>query len=641
MTPLSGLNASYKQYIIKSWDQCTSMEIDPELKSAPKITEEEFLIICQKRKNLLLQVSVPIVIKFTTFFDYTQSAVVITDENGTILYIAGSEEFKNEVIIYGYDVGTRWSEECAGTNAIGACLTLAQPIAVVGDEHYVKLWRKYGCAASPIRDPFSGEIIGSVNLSCHLENFHVFSLCLVEMLSEIIESALRNISNTRFNSRQGLIMDKFLETSKEADINDAIIAIDLEGNILASNNAIHSIVESDKHMSLKNLFEFYPALREMLDSSVDTPVTFSTKLHGRTNEENTYLANFIPIFSNDSQLEGWLGRLFKISSGETSSGNKKDRNPLQPIYVSLSMSKIINKARKVASFASTKLILGESGVGKEVLARFIHANGTRASQPFIALNCAALPKELLASELFGYDSGAFTGARIKGKPGKFQMAHRGTIYLDEIGDMPIELQSYLLRVIEEKKISRLGGTDNIPIDVQIIASTNQDLKRLVKENKFRLDLYYRLNVININIPPLRERKEDILPLVEFFLEKVGEKLDGVRKNLSPHAKDALLKYNWPGNIRELEHAIEMAHAISDGDIISLADLQEEILSGTSYLDEKLTNEYTISEDDKIIKAIRMCKGNMSKVADTLHVSRTTLYRKMTKYGIPLKTGSKN
>jgi transcriptional regulator of acetoin/glycerol metabolism len=617
------------------------MEIDPELKRAPKINEEEFLIICQKRKNLLLQVSVPIISKFTAFFDYTQSAIVITDENGTILYVAGNEELKKEGSIYGYDVGTRWSEECAGTNAIGTCLTLAQPVAVVGDEHYVKIWRKYGCAASPIRDPFSGEIIGSFNISCRLENFHVFSLCIVEMLSEIIESTLRNISNTRVYSRQGLIMDKFLETSKEADLNDGIIAIDLEGNILASNKAIHSIIESDKNMPLKNLFEFYPAVQEMLDSSVDAPITFSTKLHGRINENNSYLANFIPIFSNDSRLEGWLGRVFKIPSGDISRRDKSDRNPLQPIYVSLSMSKVINKARKVASFASTKLILGESGVGKEILARFIHANGTRASQPFIALNCAALPKELLASELFGYDSGAFTGARIKGKPGKFQMANRGTIYLDEIGDMPIELQSYLLRVIEEKKISRLGGTDNIPIDVQIIASTNRDLKRLVKENKFRLDLYYRLNVININIPPLRERKEDILPLAEFFLEKVANKLDGISKRLSSHAKEALLKYNWPGNIRELEHTIEMAHAISDGEIIGLEDLQEEILAGTSYFEEKLSSEQTYSEEDKIIKAIRMCKGNMSKVADTLHISRTTLYRKMTKYGIPLKTGGSN
>lgn len=641
MSKLSGINASYKQYIIKSWDQCTSMEIDPELKRAPRITEEEFFIICQKRKDLLLQISLPITNKFTAFLDYTQSVIVITDENGTILYIAGSEEFKNEVIIYGFDVGTRWSEECAGTNAIGACLTLAKPIAVVGDEHYVKRWRKYGCAASPIRDPFSGEIIGSINLTCHLENFHVFSLYIVEMLSEIIESTLRNISNTHSYSRKSLIMDKFLETSKEADLNDGIIAIDLEGNILASNKAIHSIIESDKNMPLKNLFEFYPAVREMLDSSVDAPITFSTKLHGRINEKNTYLANFIPIISNDSRLEGWLGRLFMISSGDISHGDKADRTTLQPIYVSLSMSKVINKARKVAGFASTKLILGESGVGKEVLARFIHANGTRASQPFIALNCAALPKELLASELFGYDPGAFTGARIKGKPGKFQMANRGTIYLDEIGDMPTELQSYLLRVIEEKKISRLGGTENIPIDVQIIASTNRDLKRLVKENKFRLDLYYRLNVININIPPLRERKEDILPLAEFFLEKVGNKLDGASKKLSPQTKEALLKYNWPGNIRELEHTIEMAHAISDGEIIGLADLKEEILSGRSHFDKKSSSEQTLSEEAKIIKAIKMCKGNRSKAAETLYVSRTTLYRKMTKYGIPLKTGGKN
>lgn len=301
------------------------------------------------------------------------------------------------------------------------------------------------------------------------------------------------------------------------------------------------------------------------------------------------------------------------------------------------MGNIVNKARKVASFASTKLILGESGVGKEVLAKFIHANGPRAAQPFIALNCAAIPKELLASELFGYESGAFTGARLKGKPGKFQQANRGSIYLDEIGDMPLDLQSYLLRVIEEKKVTRLGGMESIPIDVQIIASTNCDLKKLVKENKFRLDLYYRLNVITLVIPPLRERKDDIRPLAEFFLEKVREKLDGVKKRLSPEVIDALQDYNWPGNIRELEHVIEMAHAISDGNIIGLADFGEEILFDTSCLSENLISVKTNMEEEKIKMTIKMCEGNMSKAAQILKISRTTLYRKMLKYNIPLKT----
>ena len=637
MSLLSGLNASYKQYIIKSWDQCASLEIDPDLKRAPKITDEEFLAICQMRKNLLLQIAVPTISKYRHYIDYMKYAIVVTDENGTILHISGNEEFKREVVTYGFDVGTRWSEDSVGTNAIGSCLSLEQPISVVGDEHYVRLWRQFGCAASPIRDPFSGEIIGALNLSCHVEDFHVFSLSIVEMLAEIIESTLRNTSNTRSYGRSGLIIDKYLEACKEADVNDGMIAVDSEGEIIASNKKIHSIIESDTNSPLKNLFDLYPILRKKLDPSVNTPVAFSTKLHGKVNEGTTYLAHFIPIHSNDSRIEAWLGRLVSISSADMSRGNRSDGNPLKPIYVSLAMSKLISKAKKVSGFASTKLILGESGTGKEVMARFIHAQGTRAAQPFIALNCAALPRELMASELFGYEGGAFTGARLKGKPGKFELANRGTIFLDEIGDMPMELQSYLLRVIEDKKVSRLGGTEPVPVDVQIIASTHRDLKNLVRDEKFRLDLYYRLNVINITIPPLRERKEDILPLAEFFLEKVGSKLDGVRKKLSPQVKDALLGYRWPGNTRELEHVIEMAHAISDGEIIGLEDLQEEILSGTSGVDETPAGRQAFPEENKIRMTIDMCEGNMSKAADALNVSRTTLYRKMKKYGIPLKS----
>lgn len=643
MDQLLGINTSFRQYIVKSWDQCTSMAIDPELKRAPKITEEDFLLICQKRKHLLIDISLPIISKFSPFFDYSKYVIVLTDENGIILSVNGNDEFKKEVMKYGFDVGACWSEESVGTNGIGNCLSLGQPICVVGEEHFVKRWRKYACAASPIRDPFSGEIIGSLDLSCRASDFHIFSLGIVQSLTDILEGTLRNISNTRNYNKHSLIMEQFLEASKEADQQDGIIAIDLNGNILASNKAIHSIIATEKQMPYKNLFHYDPKLREELLQSNATSVSFSTKLKGGIHGgNNTYLVNFIPIFNNEKVHEGWIGRILQISSGRRTDGKMAASpglkgNSSHPIYISSDMSRVVNRARKVASFASTKLILGESGVGKEVLAKFIHANGPRAAQPFIALNCAAIPKELLASELFGYESGAFTGARLKGKPGKFQQANRGSIYLDEIGDMPLDLQSFLLRVIEEKKVTRLGGMESIPIDVQIIASTNCDLKKLVKENKFRLDLYYRLNVITLVIPPLRERKDDIRPLAEFFLEKVREKLDGVKKRLSPEVIDALQDYNWPGNIRELEHVIEMAHAISDGNIIGLADFGEEILFDTSYLSENLISVKTNIEDEKIKMTIKMCAENMSKAAQTLHISRTTLYRKMMKYGIPLKT----
>lgn len=643
MSRLRDLSISYKQFVAKSWDQCTAMAIDPELKKAPKITKKEFLLICQKRKHLLLQISQPIVNKFSPFFDYSKYIIILADENGIILFVNGNPELIKEGLKYAFDIGACWTEESVGTNAIGNCLALGQPICVVGEEHFVKQWRAYACAASPIRDPFSGEIIGVLNLTCHTKDFHIFSLGIVQSLTDILEGSLRNISNTRNYNKHGLIMEQFLEASKEADQQDGIVAIDLNGEILAANKIIHSILSNKTQMPFKNLFHYDPNLRDALSQSKATSVSFSTKLkggiHGRN---NTYLVNCVPIFNNEKVHEGWIGRILQISSGSGNDGTMAaspvlKENPLHPIYISSAMSRIVNRARKVASFASTKLILGESGVGKEILAKFIHVNGPRATKPFIALNCAAIPKELLASELFGYESGAFTGAKLKGKPGKFQQANRGTIYLDEVGDMPLDLQAYLLRVIEEKKVTRLGGTESIPIDVQIIASTNCNLKKLVKEGKFRLDLYYRLDVITLVIPPLRERKDDIRPLAEFFLEKVREKLDGVKKRLSPQVLDALHDYNWPGNVRELEHVIEMAHAISNGDIIGLADLREDIFCNSFCWSENLVSgNQTNIEGEKIKMTIKMCDGNMSKAARTLDISRTTLYRKLMKYGIPVK-----
>ena len=643
MEQLLDSNSSFKQYILNSWNQCRSLKIDPGLQRAPQIPKNEFSSICRERedlKKLKMNTTMPITSEFRHYFDSWEHTVALTDENGVILSINGHEEFVEEASESGYEIGSSWSIESVGTNAIGNTLTLGKPICVVGKDHFVEKWKVYACAASPIRNPFSGEIIGSLNISCRADTFHFFTLSLVTSWAMTLETALRNVSKICDYKKHNLIMEQFLEASKKADIREGIIGIDLNGNILDSNKEIYSILSCEGYTPLKNISQLSPKLQERLIQSNSTAGARVTKIGKEVSGDNAYSANYIPIFNNDKMLEGWIGHLLKISSDRKAHGKRVDANIQekysQPIYISSSMSEIINKARKVADFASTKMLLGESGVGKEILAKFIHANGRRAAQPMIALNCASIPKELLASELFGYEAGAFTGARLKGKPGKFQMANGGTLFLDEIGDMPLDLQTYLLRVIEEKKVTRLGGTESIPLDVQIIASTNCDLKKLVDEKKFRLDLYYRLNVIPIVIPPLRERKEDILPLTEFFLEKMKEKLDGIQKKLSPEVIKVFLNYNWPGNIRELEHVIEMAHALSTGTVIDITDIGEDVLSVNCCSSENLiSGQKRNAEDEEIKMTIKMCEGNMSKVAKVLHVSRTTLYRKMEKYNIPL------
>ncbi len=297
------------------------------------------------------------------------------------------------------------------------------------------------------------------------------------------------------------------------------------------------------------------------------------------------------------------------------------------IFGSAGIGRLLGKARKAAQYDSTKLITGESGVGKEVLASFIHENSPRRRHPFVAVNCAAIPPDLTASELFGYEAGAFTGARRGGSPGRFEQAAGGTIYLDEISEMSMNLQAYLLRVIEDKTVIPLGGGRPQRVDVQVVASTNRDLKEMVEQKRFRGDLYHRLNVISFHIPPLRERREDIPRLVSHFLRKMSDRHGGEAKEMSSRAMDALLDYSWPGNVRELENAIETACIFSEGRVIEAGDLKEDIAGGchTESLDSR--------ERRRIRAALGMCKWNLSRASRSLGMARSTLYRKMARYGI--------
>ena len=262
------------------------------------------------------------------------------------------------------------------------------------------------------------------------------------------------------------------------------------------------------------------------------------------------------------------------------------------------MQEIYKLAKKVSSSSSTVLILGESGTGKEVLAKYIHFCSKREG-PFIAINCAAIPEDLLEAELFGYEKGAFTGA-VKSKPGKFELAHKGTLFLDEIGDLSLKLQAKLLRVLQEKQVERLGGNNPIKVEVRIIAATNKDLEKEVKEGRFREDLFFRLNVIPIKLPPLRERKEDIPLLAQFFLKKICQREGIEEKRLSPEALKILTEYSWPGNIRELENFIERLVILTEGEVIEVEDLSLEVL----HLKNK-PQKTLVDDRDVLLKSIHL------------------------------------
>lgn len=302
------------------------------------------------------------------------------------------------------------------------------------------------------------------------------------------------------------------------------------------------------------------------------------------------------------------------------------------------MEEVLSVAVRSAESKATILISGESGTGKEVLAKAIHNIGSRKEKPFIAVNIPALPESLLESELFGHEKGAFTGAE-KLKKGRFELADKGTIFLDEIGDVPPNIQVKLLRVLQEQTIERLGGTEIINIDVRIIAATHQDLNRKIQEGMFREDLFYRLNIVNINIPPLRQRREDILPMVELFVDNYAKENNRGKVEISKEAVDVLLKYNYPGNVRELENIIERAVVLCRNNIITLNDIpdsvkgfkKEDAIQDT--IPGSLTGQVEMLEKKLIYDALSKANGNQSQAAKMLGLTERNIRYKINKYGI--------
>lgn len=317
---------------------------------------------------------------------------------------------------------------------------------------------------------------------------------------------------------------------------------------------------------------------------------------------------------------------------------------------SASLQSVKDTAEIAAKHSPAVLITGESGTGKEMFAQAIHNCSPRANGPFVAINCGAIPKSLIESELFGYEAGAFTGAQKGGHIGKFELANKGTIFLDEIGDMPYEIQVALLRVLQTKEVIRIGGKAPVKIDVRVIAATNQNLEKRIADNTFRQDLYYRLNVLSIHLPALRDRLDDILPLSNYFIQKYSRTFDKRVTSISQEAQVILSRYSWPGNIRELENIIERAIIVCKGSLIEPQDLPDQLYVGalskhkislyerpspvmSSGLETSTMQGKEQREFEELTAALQKWSGNLSEVAKQLGVSRPTIYRKLKKYGL--------
>ncbi|TEB04457.1 Nitrogen fixation protein VnfA [Pelotomaculum schinkii] len=426
-------------------------------------------------------------------------------------------------------------------------------------------------------------------------------LRFLERMCLLIASA---ISERQIQQELNIMLNKYDNVVNS--VHEGIISTDYVGNVIHLNRSAINLLGIDNEeiigKQLTKLFPEFPDIKTFTKhKSTEIEISYSLK----KKKKRYFLAVVVPVLTGENgNIQGItisFRNLSEVQSYATKLVGYGKYSFDDILGDSQCVLEVKSKLRRAALTDATILIRGESGTGKELFAHAVHNYSRRSQGPFVAINCSAIPESLLESELFGYEEGAFTGARKGGKPGKFELARGGTLFLDEIGDMPLHLQSKLLRVLENHSIERVGGTDTIPIDVRIIAATNRNLEEMIDKYEFRSDLYYRLSVIPVVIPPLRERKEDIFILIKYFLEKYCNKLDRECQILDECARERLYRYPWYGNVRELQNAIEYAISMSEpGQTILLEHLPQSLLA---YHDE-LVNDVELSGDEAKGKGLK-------------------------------------
>ncbi|PRX38605.1 transcriptional regulator of acetoin/glycerol metabolism [Planifilum fimeticola] len=611
-----------RSVIYDSWKRCQQYGVDPYQKQSIVVLPDDRLAELI-HKSRLYRVSQPIIKDLEKQIRDTKHLITLCDKTGCILYLQGEHRILNMAEKMNFVKGANWSERAAGSNAIGTCIATGQPVQVFAYEHYCEGAHPWVCSAAPIKDPLTGELLGVFDLTgpCDLAQPH--SLFLAQNISTLIQQSFATIS---YKIRQYLL-DQYSESVRRWR-SDSIIALDSMFNVVAAGPNCLSLLRLENWEQFWRRPELNPLKTEILSGNGEESEVYLDSL-----QLNVYILNII----YDGERIGYLLRLEKYQKRRFSKSNSPNWRGL--IGQSYSFQYVIQQAQIASPTDVPILITGESGTGKERFARAIHHTSLRRDAPFIALNCGAIPKELMASELFGYEPGVFTGGDPKGKKGKFEEANGGTLLLDEIGEMPLDLQVHLLRVLQEKEVVRLGSSRPIPIDVRIIAATNQNLIELIQRGQFRMDLYFRLNVVEIKLPPLRERKEDIVPLCLHFVEKCSKKLGKPVPTIDERVFSYLRDYHWPGNIRELENAMEYAVLFCSDNHITVSSLPESLrirlleneLSERKNFEKLTTLEQ--NEKNKIIQLLIETNNNLSEVARRCGIARTTLYRKLKKYNL--------
>lgn len=606
--------------VADSWQKCRAYGVNPEGGCGTRVADAVFQSIKDANRTLI-DTAMPIMHSVFEIVQRSHFMLVLTDAVGYILVSIGDEMIMSKTRDMRYVAGALWNSQSVGTNAISVALDYDTAIQMVGPEHYCRSHHGWTCSAAPIHGE-NGEVIGCINMSGDADKAHDHTLGLVLAAVYGIEGQM-----SLLRSRE--ILRTALEVSA-----DGIMLVGTDYHPIWGNSAALRLfgAEADALTRL-DVRTLMPDIRWNSDEWNDNAKFFAddTRVLTRTGTVRCTAA-ITPAENFGTRTINVTLKKQKhlIDSVNKMSGNRASYT-FDDLYTrDMGMKKTIALARKYALYDGNILIEGDSGTGKELIAQAIHNAGSRAGGPFVAINCASIPRDLLETELFGYEAGAFPGSSGEGNPGRFELANRGTLFLDEISELPLEFQSKLLRAVETHCINRLGGGQDVQLDIRIITATSTRLEEAVTAGSFRRDLYFRLNVLKLEIPPLRERPGDISYCAGMFLERLNRSHPDMEKSFAPEFVAGLMKYDWPGNVRELQNGIERAFYSSVESILTEDSLRYVMPTAP----QKEEPEPQLSgEAGEILAALTVGGGNVDAAAARLGVSRATLYRRLKKYGI--------
>ena len=627
--------------LARSWQRCWQAGLQPigRMPGAPNASGAQLTRELERQRELIAHAR-PVMEFLYQQTRGTDSMSILAGADGMLLHTLGDPQFIGRAERVALRLGATWHEQFRGTNAIGTALAEAHAVVVHAAEHYLERNGFLTCAAVPILDP-KGRVLGALDVSGDQRGYHRHTLGLVRSAARMIEHRL---FDTRHDTRQwsGLRLRLHSQPEGIGTVAEGLLAIAEDGMLVGANAAALELLGLTwKSLPLTPL---NTVLAETMDQLTDWGQSHTSTPH---------------VVHTCNGQAAWVrveaGRL-SHPARHTRQGRATDIRPVTTADVSNTVKTesadalaaldtgdavfqaAIARARKLLGKPIAILLQGESGVGKEVFARAAHQSGPRAAEPFVAVNCAALPENLIEAELFGYQGGAFTGARREGAAGRIREAHGGTLFLDEIGDMPLPLQARLLRVLQERVVEPLGGGKPVAVDFCLVCATHRDLPTEMQAGRFREDLYYRLNGLTLRLPPLRERSD-----LQRLLERELRTLVPERAiSIAPDLLHAMQSYRWPGNLRQMFNALRTACALLDDqeDTISWSHLPDDLLhalqqpavglhhAADAGLDTGLAADLRTQSRQAIERTVAQCAGNLSEAARALGISRNTLYRRL-------------